>query len=194
MKRLIKYFKSFYSKEFSPQDILKSKHKRSAISEQKEVTEVENFKYLLGFYNDVTINYSILNQNINTSVFCFSKNIWTTLDTLKSITEALSDPTEQATKRIYSLAKSFNLSFLFFCEKGDEVFEEKHLKDLVHYMTVILDYFEQNKTSEDLKVSKFCSAIFWQLEVFYCFYFYLLCYLKNIDTSELGSVVFYKEF
>lgn len=197
MKRIISFFNSFFSKEFSPDKILNNPNKRFTISQQKEVTEIENFKLLLGYYKDVNIDYSILNQNINVSVLCFSTDIWSTLELMSFIADSLSDPKWEKTKKIYSFLKRKQPSFLFFCEKEyhkDKVFTDKDLKQLVHYMTVILDYFEQNKTNEDNDVSKLCSAIFCQLDILYSFYFHLLCYLKNIDTSDLTVVVFHNEF
>lgn len=200
MKKFFDLISSFFQKESSKDitpDSIVNGYKQFKLGQQKEVTDVENFVYLLKQFNNIQIDYLVLNQNINSTIRCFAADIWQTQSILSYISSTLHLYTDEKVKKIISLGIRKQKSFLFFCEnhdKKDYIFTANDLKIIIGYAYTILEYFEQNKTSEDRNTANICNAIFGCLDVMYIFFFDLLFYLKNIDTSDFISVVGYNEF
>ena len=118
MKKFFDLISSFFqkesSKEITPQSIVGG-YKQFKLGQQKEVTDVENFVYLLKKFNNIQIDYLVLNQNINSTIRCFATDIWQTQSILSYVSSSLHLYTDEKVKKIISLGIRKQKSFLFFC-------------------------------------------------------------------------------
>ena len=98
---------------------------------------------------------------------------------------------------MFRLPKVTVNGYLFFNDKENIeqnlIFNTKALKQLVVWMQDIIDYFEENKLSQDPEVESFCYALYTKLDVLYEFFFHLLCYIKNIQSENIHQVVSFSD-
>lgn len=195
-KQIKEYF--FGKKEivFNPQQLVKSKE-AFVVKHNKELTEIENFTYLLHQFKDVELDYLYLNQNVNQTITGFSNTIYDSIKNLQIIKASLTSDKTKAKRLLFRLPKVTVNGYLFFNDKENIeqnlIFNTKALKQLVVWMQDIIDYFEENKLSQDPEVESFCHALYTKLDVLYEFFFHLLCYIKNIQSENIHQVVSFSD-
>lgn len=195
-KQIKEYF--FGKKEivFNPQQLVKSKE-AFVVKHNKELTEIENFTYLLQQFKDVELDYLYLNQNVNQTITGFSNTIYDSIKNLQIIKASLTSDKTKAKRLLFRLPKVTVNGYLFFNDKENIeqnlIFNTKALKQLVVWMQDIIDYFEENKLSQDPEVESFCYALYTKLDVLYEFFFHLLCYIKNIQSENIHQVVSFSD-
>lgn len=195
-KQIKEYF--FGKKEivFNPQQLVKSKE-AFVVKHNKELTEIENFTYLLHQFKDVELDYLYLNQNVNQTITGFSNTIYDSIKNLQIIKASLTSDKTKAKRLLFRLPKVTVNGYLFFNDKENIeqnlIFNTKALKQLVVWMQDIIDYFEENKLSQDPEVESFCYALYTKLDVLYEFFFHLLCYIKNIQSENIHQVVSFSD-
>lgn len=195
-KQIKEYF--FGKKEivFNPQQLVKSKE-AFVVKHNKELTEIENFTYLLQQFKDVELNYLYLNQNVNQTITGFSNTIYDSIRNLQIIKTSLTSDKTQAKRLLFRLPKVTVNGYLFFNDKENIeqnlIFNTKALKQIVDWMQDIVDYFEENKLSQEPEVESFCYALYTKLDVLYEFFFHLLCYIKNIQSENIHQVVSFSD-
>ena len=195
-KQIKEYF--FGKKEivFNPQQLVKSKE-AFVVKHNKELTEIENFTYLLHQFKDVELDYLYLNQNVNQTITGFSNTIYDSIKNLQIIKASLTSDKTKAKRLLFRLPKVTVNGYLFFNDKENIeqnlIFNTKALKQLVVWMQDIIDYFEENKLSQEPEVESFCYALYTKLDVLYEFFFHLLCYIKNIQSENIHQVVSFSD-
>ena len=195
-KQIKEYF--FGKKEivFNPQQLVKSKE-AFVVKHNKELTEIESFTYLLHQFKDVELDYLYLNQNVNQTITGFSNTIYDSIKNLQIIKASLTSDKTKAKRILFRLPKVTVNGYLFFNDKENIeqnlIFNTKALKQLVVWMQDIIDYFEENKLSQDPEVESFCHALYTKLDVLYEFFFHLLCYIKNIQSENIHQVVSFSD-
>lgn len=195
-KQIKEYF--FGKKEivFNPQQLVKSKE-AFVVKHNKELTEIENFTYLLHQFKDVELDYLYLNQNVNQTITGFSNTIYDSIKNLQIIKASLTSDKTKAKRLLFRLPKVTVNGYLFFNDKENIeqnlIFNTKALKQIVVWMQDIIDYFEENKLSQDPEVESFCYALYTKLDVLYEFFFHLLCYIKNIQSENIHQVVSFSD-
>ncbi len=168
------------------------------IAENKELTDILPFMDLLNLFILFPIEeQSQLNQNLNDTIISFRPTIFETCSLLGSIKHCLNSYNENTVSLIRRLPKSNQNSYLFFSVKTNsdiQPFDQKALDQLICWMKDILLYYDTNKTLLLDNEESLSSAIYSKLDVFYDFFYCLLCHLANIKCDHLKQVaVFVQE-
>lgn len=162
-----------------------------AVAQNKELTETKAFSELLTYFQHFPFKEEIALQNINQHLYAPKKSIYEVSSLLASIVRSLQQDNTQIVNFIRRMGLDQRNSYLFFIEKPSDDFgtmDQEFVNQLVGWMKFIVDYYEQHKTSMDEKHEQLCEAIYSRLNVFYDFFYYLLCHLANVRCDNLESV------
>ena len=161
------------------------------VAQNKELTETKAFSDLLSYFQHFPFQEVIVLQNINQFLYSPKKSIYEVSSLMSSIVRSLQQDNTQIVNFIRRLGLDQRNSYLFFIEKPSEDFgtiDQQFVNQLVGWMKFIVDYYEKNKTSMIESQEQICEAIHSKLNVFYDFFYYLLCHLANVRCDNLESV------
>ncbi len=169
----------------------------------KELTGTENFRYLLSLFKHAPLTGDhTLQQNLNQTIISFSDSITGTsvlLGKLVACTKNFNAETIHALNRLPRLQEN---SYLFFSAFGEDskTFDQKSLDQMLGWMENILSYYDANKVFvfED-KIGQtdehgpMTQAIFTKLDLFYDFFYCLLCHICSIKSDNLQRIAVFVE-
>lgn len=165
------------------------------IAHNKELCDVTAFRELLKNFNHYKIEGHYLQQNINTEIICFKLNIYETYTCLGDIYSIIVQKKQNLIGTNFRSTRSRQSSYIFFNEKNDEkilTFNQEALDQMVQWMDNILVWFDLNKTSQEEFEERFCSKLYQNIDIFYDFYYCLLCHILNIECDKYKSISIFK--
>jgi len=179
-------------------DLPNNKNKAFHITQTKELTEVENFLWMLKLFEDHKLQRFYIQQNINDTIISFRPTVFDTCDLLHAIVVCLKKPNLETINSIRRLARISSNSYLFFHDRDETkyaLFTQETIDLMVQWMKEILLFYEEHKLGiNDLGVqdtddnNDICLALSFKLDIFYDFFYCLLCHIVNIKCDHLSSI------
>ena len=165
----------------------------------KELTDLQPFFDLLDNFKYFPIKGYYLQQNINEEIISFAPNIYDVCNILSKVKFCTQHPNQETINMIRRLPKHKYGSYLFFAEGTHQTmgnFDQKALDQIVDWMKDILDYYEKHKLIQGISnlsgfIEILCSALFSVLDVFYDFFYNLLCHVANIKCDQYKRIAMF---